>query len=100
VLVRHVRLATGLVLFAYVSTHLLNHACGLLGLAAMEAKGELSRIFTRWHLTDLPPAETASPPADEPPPATFDRRNPADSHAVKPFTEEERAWFNRASRVY
>jgi hypothetical protein len=34
------------------------------------------------------------------PPATFDRRNAADSHAVKPFTEEERAWFNRASRVY
>ena len=35
--VRQVRLATGLVLFAYVSSHLLNHACGLLGLAAMEA---------------------------------------------------------------
>lgn len=34
------------------------------------------------------------------PPATFDNRNAADSHAVKPFTEEERAWFNRASRVY
>src|SRR5437660_5938872 len=41
VLVRHVRLATGLVLFAYVSTHLLNHACGLLGLAAMEAGRKL-----------------------------------------------------------
>jgi len=35
--VRHVRLVTGLVLFAYVSSHLANHACGLLGLAAMEA---------------------------------------------------------------
>ncbi|HYL24823.1 MAG TPA: adenylate/guanylate cyclase domain-containing protein [Burkholderiales bacterium] len=40
-LVRHVRLATGLVLFAYVTTHLLNHACGLLGLAAMEAGRKL-----------------------------------------------------------
>ena len=39
--VRQVRLATGLVLFAYVSSHLLNHACGLLGLAAMEAGREL-----------------------------------------------------------
>ena len=35
--VRHVRLATGLVLFAYVSSHLFNHAFGLFGLAAMEA---------------------------------------------------------------
>jgi hypothetical protein len=34
------------------------------------------------------------------PPATFDSRNATDSHAVKPFTEEERVWFNRASRVY
>ncbi len=34
---RQVRLVTGLVLFAYVSSHLINHACGLLGLAAMEA---------------------------------------------------------------
>jgi adenylate cyclase len=39
--VRHVRLATGLVLFAYVLTHLLNHACGLLGLSAMEAGRKL-----------------------------------------------------------
>ena len=39
--VRQVRLATGLVLFAYVTTHLLNHACGLLGVAAMEAGRKL-----------------------------------------------------------
>ena len=40
-LLRHIRLVTGLVLFAYVTTHLLNHACGLLGLAAMEAGRKL-----------------------------------------------------------
>src|SRR5207249_10573296 len=34
------------------------------GLAAMEASGELSRIFARWHLTDLPPAGSAALPAD------------------------------------
>ena len=32
-----VRLVTGLVLFAYVASHLANHALGLFGLAAMEA---------------------------------------------------------------
>lgn len=35
--IHHVRLITGLVLFAYVTTHLLNHALGLFGLSAMEA---------------------------------------------------------------
>jgi adenylate cyclase len=34
---RRLRLATGLVLFAYVTTHLINHALGLVSLAAMEA---------------------------------------------------------------
>jgi len=34
--VRRLRLATGLVLFAYVSTHLLNHAVGLVSLEALE----------------------------------------------------------------
>ena len=34
------------------------------------------------------------------PPAQFQQRNPTTSPAVKPFTAEERAWFNRASRVY
>jgi adenylate cyclase len=34
---RRVRLAAGLVLFAYLATHLLNHALGLLSLATMEA---------------------------------------------------------------
>jgi adenylate cyclase len=34
---RQLRLATGLVLFAYISTHLVNHALGLFGLEAMEA---------------------------------------------------------------
>ena len=36
-LVRRVRLGTGLVLFAYVATHLLNHAVGLFSLEALEA---------------------------------------------------------------
>jgi adenylate cyclase len=35
--VHSTRLVTGLVLFAYVATHLANHALGLFGLAAMEA---------------------------------------------------------------
>ena len=34
--VRRLRLATGLVLFAYLVTHYLNHALGLVSLAAME----------------------------------------------------------------
>jgi adenylate cyclase len=34
---RRVRLAAGLILFAYLATHLLNHALGLLSLATMEA---------------------------------------------------------------
>src|SRR5919109_773156 len=35
--VRRTRLATGLVLFSYLTTHLLNHALGLISLDAMEA---------------------------------------------------------------
>jgi adenylate cyclase len=34
--VRNLRLATGLILFTYVSTHLLNHSLGLVSLSAME----------------------------------------------------------------
>jgi len=34
---RNLRLASGLTLFAYVATHLANHACGLASLAAAEA---------------------------------------------------------------
>jgi len=37
VLLRRVRLAAGLVLLAYLATHLLNHALGLISLATMEA---------------------------------------------------------------
>jgi adenylate cyclase len=37
VAVRRLRLGSGLVLFAYVTTHLLNHALGLVSLEAMEA---------------------------------------------------------------
>ncbi len=36
-MIRRLRLATGLVLFAYVFTHLTNHALGLISLAAMDA---------------------------------------------------------------
>ena len=38
-------------------------------LAALEAQGELHRIYARWHLPELP---APAPRADEPPPATFD----------------------------
>jgi hypothetical protein len=34
------------------------------------------------------------------PPAQFQQRNPATSPAAKPFTAEEKGWFDRASRVY
>jgi adenylate cyclase len=34
--IRRIRLASGLVLFSYVLTHFLNHACGLISLAALE----------------------------------------------------------------
>jgi len=37
VLIRRLRLATGLILFTYVSTHLANHALGLVSLEAAEA---------------------------------------------------------------
>jgi adenylate cyclase len=37
VLLRRIRLAAGLVLLAYLATHLLNHALGLISLATMEA---------------------------------------------------------------
>jgi len=36
-MIRRVRLVTGLVLFAYVTTHLFNHALGLVSVAAMDA---------------------------------------------------------------
>jgi adenylate cyclase len=34
---RELRLASGLVLFAYVCSHFLNHACGLISIQAMDA---------------------------------------------------------------
>ena len=40
-MIRRIRLATGLVLFTYVSTHLINHSLGLFGLSAMEAGREV-----------------------------------------------------------
>jgi len=42
-MIRRLRLATGLVLFAYVATHLANHALGLMSLAAMD-------IGRKWFL--------------------------------------------------
>ena len=35
-MIRNIRLASGLALFAYVTTHLLNHTLGLVSLEAME----------------------------------------------------------------
>ena len=33
-------------------------------------------------------------------PTMFEQRNATTSHAVKPFTAEEKSWFDRASRVF
>ena len=46
-MIRDTRLVTGLVLFAYVCTHLVNHALGLFGLAAMEAGRKLFLVTWR-----------------------------------------------------
>jgi adenylate cyclase len=45
--IRSLRLGTGLVLFAYVATHLFNHAMGLLGLEAMEDGRRVFLAFWR-----------------------------------------------------
>lgn len=45
--VRRLRIATGLVLFAFVTTHLMNHALGLVSVDAMETVREVRIWFTR-----------------------------------------------------
>ena len=50
---RRLRLTTGLVLFAYVTTHLLNHALGLISLEAMEAGRRWFLAFWRSPLGSL-----------------------------------------------
>lgn len=50
---RRVRLATGVVMFAYVATHLVNHALGLIGLGAMAAGLDLFLAFWRHPLSSL-----------------------------------------------
>lgn len=51
--VRRLRLATGLVLFTFVASHLLNHALGLISLAAMEAGRLVFLAFWRNPLVSL-----------------------------------------------
>ncbi|HYE48685.1 MAG TPA: adenylate/guanylate cyclase domain-containing protein [Azospirillaceae bacterium] len=51
-MIRRLRLATGLVLFAFLCSHLVNLALGLVSLAAVEAAGEWIMGF--WY---LPPVE-------------------------------------------
>jgi adenylate cyclase len=48
--VRPARMWSGIILFAFVTTHLLNHAVGVFGIAAMEAVQEW-----RWALWKAPP---------------------------------------------
>lgn len=45
-MIRRLRLASGLVLFAYVLTHFVNHSLGIVSLAAMEAM--LSWVYPIW----------------------------------------------------
>ncbi|MFY7962536.1 MAG: adenylate/guanylate cyclase domain-containing protein [Elsteraceae bacterium] len=42
---RRLRLATGLILFAFVGSHLLNHALGIVSLAAMEAGLRVNQVL-------------------------------------------------------
>src|SRR5215472_14522492 len=48
--IRRLRLTTGLILFTYVSTHLLNHALGLISLEAMAAGRAVFVAFWRFPL--------------------------------------------------
>ncbi|MGH6719212.1 MAG: adenylate/guanylate cyclase domain-containing protein [Alphaproteobacteria bacterium] len=48
-----VRLVSGLILFTYVLTHLLNHALGIVSLAAMEAGLEIAELLWRGGLGTL-----------------------------------------------
>ncbi len=46
---RQVRLATGLTLFAYVGSHLINHSLGIVSLAAMESGLKINQLWwTSW----------------------------------------------------
>ncbi|MEE4235252.1 MAG: adenylate/guanylate cyclase domain-containing protein, partial [Anderseniella sp.] len=45
--VRNVRLVSGLVLFAFVTAHLANHALGLVSLEVMEAFRDVRTALTR-----------------------------------------------------
>lgn len=48
--IRRLRLATGLILFTYVTTHLLNHALGLISLSAIAAGRDWFIAFWRFPL--------------------------------------------------
>lgn len=50
-IITRTRLATGLVLFAYVLTHDLNHSLGLISLAALDAGREIFLAF--WHFLPI-----------------------------------------------
>jgi adenylate cyclase len=53
-IVRRVRLVTGLTLFAYLLTHYLNHAAGLISLDAMEeGRGLFLSLWRNWPMTLL-----------------------------------------------
>ena len=45
-MVRRLRLISGLILFAYVVTHFINHGLGIVSIAAMEAM--LSVVYPIW----------------------------------------------------
>ncbi len=51
--IRRLRLATGLILFTYVATHLLNHALGLVSLSAIAAGRQWFLAFWRFPLCTI-----------------------------------------------
>jgi adenylate cyclase len=52
-IIAQTRLTTGLILFSYVLTHNLNHALGLVSLAAMEAGRHVFLALWRWEPVEL-----------------------------------------------
>lgn len=66
-----------------------------IALAALLVLASASEVTAQSrYRAGAPPARAGAPPAQ------FQQRNPTTGPAVKPFTAEEKGWFDRASKVF